>query len=149
MNWKRLLILGLALVLIVSVTACGKSDQLGLEGQWKPIQETIALGDDVLFSATLKDMTDSDSGIEPSMVLEKNGTGVFDLSGGDPTQVQWTRSGSALTLTADGESMDFTYDEVTDQLTLTLEEDGLTATILFAREGSAAVVTARSSSSVN
>ena len=148
MNRKRILALALLLVLALGLTACGKSDQLGVEDTWKPILETISMGDDVLFSATLKDMSDAEAGVEPSMVLERGGTGTFDLSGGDPMQVQWSRDGSTLTLTAEAESMELIYDETSDQFTLTLEENGLTATIQFAREGSAAVASARTTSAV-
>ena len=146
MKAKRCAALLLLLALAVCLTACNKSSSTKLGGTWRPVRESISLDGQVLLTATLKDMTDASTGVEPSLRLDEGGNGSFDLEGGSPTTVTWTENGNTVTLSANGEAMDLTYDEATDQLTLVMEEEGLTAEIVFAREGSEAVTTSRNTS---
>ena len=146
MKAKRCLALLLILALAVCMTACSKRGSSRLSGTWLPIRESLSMDGEERLSLTLKDMTDAATGIEPSLRLDEGGNGSFDLYGGDPTTITWSENGNTLTLSAAGESMDLTYDEDADQLTLVMEEEGLTAQIVFAREGSSAAATSRNTS---
>ena len=173
MNAKRLLALLLVLVLVFSLAACKKdteepaaaesteatessglsgllgdvSQAAGVEGKWVLTEAVSGTeGEDDYFVMYLGDYAQFLE-VDPGVEFKADGTGSINMDGEEPEAFTWTQDGNNITISADGETMDMVYDPNADLITMSMEEDGETGTITFAREGSEAVETARNTTS--
>ncbi|MCQ2559492.1 MAG: PLDc N-terminal domain-containing protein [Clostridia bacterium] len=88
--------------MILGLAACGNSDSSSLAGEWK--LTSIQEGEITMYASDL-----SAFDMEMVLTLKEDGSATMTMTGQDAQELTWKASGNKVTLTADGDAMDFTY----------------------------------------
>ncbi|MCQ2559437.1 MAG: lipocalin family protein [Clostridia bacterium] len=100
---KKIIALAAMISLILGLAACGNSDSSSLAGEWK-LASIIQEGEITMYASDL-----SAFGVEMVLNLKEDGSGTMTITGQDDQELTWKASGNKVTLTADGDAIDFTY----------------------------------------
>ncbi len=99
---KKIIALVAMMSLILGLAACGNSDSSSLAGEWK--LASIQEGEMTMYASDL-----SAFGMEMVLTLKEDGSATMTMTGQDAQELTWKASGNKVTLTADGDAIDFTY----------------------------------------
>ncbi len=119
---KKIIVLISVLTLILVLAACGSSSE-SFVGEWKAA--SMQDGKTTVYASDMDKL-----GMDITLTIQEDGKAAMSINKAKAEKMTWTASGDKVTLTSDGESVDFIYKD--NLLTGTMDD----ASLSFAKSDS-------------